>query len=143
MTALGSLESAPIPRRPPANTGGRVSEEEARAMLRAVLNLLEKWELSKEEKLVLLGRPSDRTFQRWRAGEIGSLPNDTVYRLGDLLGIHKALRYMFTDVERTYAWVKRLNDVFGGKSALDIMLQGAPSDISRVRAYLDAERGSW
>jgi hypothetical protein len=120
-----------------------VSEEEARAMLRAVLNLLEKWELSKEEKLVLLGRPSDRTFQRWRAGEIGSLPNDTVYRLGDLLGIHKALRYMFTDVERTYAWVKRLNDVFGGKSALDIMLQGAPSDISRVRAYLDAERGSW
>jgi hypothetical protein len=50
---------------------------------------------------------------------------------------------MFTDVERTYAWVKRLNDVFGGKSALDIMLQGAPSDISRVRAYLDAERGSW
>jgi len=31
----------------------------------------------------------------------------------------------------------------GGRPALDVMLQGAPSDISRVRAYLDAERGGW
>jgi len=143
MTTLGSLESVPIPRRAPADTRGRVTVEEARAMLRAVLNLFDKWGLSKDEKLVLLGRPSDRTFHRWRAGEIGSLPNDTVYRLGDLLGVHKALRYMFTDVERVYAWVKRPNAVFGGMSALDIMLQGAPSDISRVRAYLDGERGGW
>lgn len=112
-------------------------------MLRAVLTLLAKWNLRREEQLVLLGGPSDRTFQRWRAGEIGPLPNDTVFRLGDLLGIHKALRYMFTDVERAYGWVKRPNEAFGGRSALDVMLQGAPSDISRVRAYLDAERGAW
>ncbi len=143
MTAPGVLGSAPIPRRPPAGTLGRVTEEEARAMLRAVLNLLDKWELTKEDRLILLGRPSDRTFQRWRAGEIGPLPNDTVHRLGDLLGIHKALRYMFTEVTRAYAWVKRPSEAFGGRSALDIMLQGAPSDISRVRAWLDAERGGW
>ncbi len=112
-------------------------------MLRAVLNLLTKWGLSKGEKLVLLGSPSDRTFQRWRAGEVGPLPNDTVHRLGDLLGIHKALRYMFTNLERSYAWVRRPNEAMGGRPALDVMLQGAPSDISRVRAYLDAERGGW
>ena len=112
-------------------------------MLRAVLNLLGKWQLSRQEKLVLLGAPSERTFQRWRAGAIGPLPNDTVHRLGDLLGIHKALRYMFTDLARAYAWVKRPNEAFGGRPALDVMLQGAPSDISRIRAYLDAERGGW
>jgi uncharacterized protein (DUF2384 family) len=143
MTTARFATSAPIPRRAPAGTHGPVTEEEARAMLRAVLNLLDKWSLRREEKLVLLGRPSERTFQRWRAGEIGSLPTDTTFRLGDLLGIHKALRYMFTDIDRAYAWVKRPNDAFGGKSALDVMLQGAPADISRVRAYLDAERGAW
>ncbi len=111
-------------------------------MLRAVLALLEKWQLRKDEKLILLGRPSDRTFQRWRAGEIGSLPIDTVYRLGDLLGIHKALRYMFADLDQAYGWVKRPNAAFAGRSALDVMLQGAPADIGRVRAYLDAERGA-
>ena len=143
MATGGSLISAPIPRRPAAATHGPITDEEARAMLRAVLNLLDKWGLRKEEKLALLGGPSDRTFQRWRAGEIGALPNDTVFRLGDLLGIHKALRYMFVDVQRAYLWVKRPNEAFGGKSALDVMLQGAPSDISRIRAYLDAERSAW
>jgi hypothetical protein len=135
--------SNPIPRRAPAGTQGTVTDEEARAMLRAALNLLDKWDLRKDQKLVLLGRPSERTFQRWRTGEIGPLPVDTVFRLGDLLGIHKALRYMFTDVTHAYGWVKRANDAFGGTSALDLMLQGAPSDIGRVRAYLDAERGGW
>ena len=143
MTVAGAMASAPIPRQAPAGTQGTVTDEEARAMLRAVLNLLAKWNLRREEQLVLLGGPSDRTFQRWRAGEIGPLPNDTVFRLGDLLGIHKALRYMFTDADRAYGWVKRPNEALGGKSALDVMLQGAPSDISRVRAYLDAERGAW
>jgi hypothetical protein len=141
--AAQASPSAPIPLRPPANAQGRVTDAEAQAMLRAVLNLLDKWGLQTDEKLVLLGRPSERTFQRWRAGQIGPLPNDTIFRLGDLLGIHKALRYMFTDVKRAYAWIKRANDAFAGKSALDIMLQGAPTDIARVRAYLDAERGAW
>ena len=143
MTKLDSLDPGPIPRLPPADTHGRITAEEAKAMVRTVLRLLDKWALRTEERLVLLGSPSERTVQRWRAGDIGPVPNDTVHRLGDLLGIHKALRYMFTDVERAYAWVKRPNDAFGGRAALDIMLQGAPSDISRVRAYLDAERGAW
>lgn len=141
--ATAFTSAAPIPIRPPAGSQGGVTEDEGRAMLRAVLNLFEKWQLSTPEKLALLGAPSDRTFQRWRKGEIGPLSNDTIYRLGDLLGIHKALRYMFTDLERAYAWVKRPNEVFSGRAALDVMLQGAPSDISRVRAYLDAERGGW
>ena len=134
---------AAVPLRPPAGTQGRVTDAEAQAMLRAVLHLLDKWELSPDEKRVLLGRPSERTLQRWRAGEIGPLSNDLVYRLGDLLGLHKALRYMFTDVGQSYGWVKRPNAAFAGKAALDVMMQGAPADIARVRAYLDAERGAW
>lgn len=141
--AVAVPQSAPIPLRPPGGADGRITEAEAQAMLRAVLNLLDRWDLQKDEKLVLLGAPSERTFQRWRAGEIGPLSPDTVYRLGDLLGIHKALRFMFIDLARAYGWIKRPNDVFGGHSALDVMLQGAPTDIARVRAYLDAERGGW
>jgi hypothetical protein len=91
----------------------------------------------------LLGEPSQSTFYRWKRGEIGTVPRDTVWRLGDLMGIHKALRYMFTEPERGYAWMSKPNEAFGGGSALDRMLGGAPSDIAAVRSYLDAERGGW
>ena len=143
MTVLGYKRSPPIPLRPSSDAHGEVTEAEARAMLRAVLNLFDAWKLAKVEKLALLGGISDRTYQRWRAGEIGPLSKDTVFRLGELLGIHKALRYMFQDLDRAHGWVKRPNDAFSGRSALELMLQGSVLDISRVRSYLDAERGGW
>jgi hypothetical protein len=119
------------------------SAQQSAVMLRAVLNLLEKWRLKPAEIRVLLGSPAERTLQRWRSGQIAGVPQDTVYRLGCLLGIHKALRYMFSSPERGYEWVKKPNEAFGGKSALDKMLQGAPTDIAEIRAFLDAERAGW
>ncbi len=53
---------------------------------------------------------------------------------------HVALRHMFTAPEPGYAWIKRPNTAFGGHSALDKMLQGAPTDLADVRRYLEAER---
>jgi hypothetical protein len=120
-----------------------VTAPEAAAMLRAVLNLFDRWELRPAQTRVLLGSPAERTLQRWRSGQIAGVPHDTVYRLGCLLGIHKALRYMFSAPERGYEWVKKPNEAFGGNSALDKMLQGAPTDIAEVRAFLDAERAGW
>ena len=120
-----------------------VTDAEARAMLTAAFQIFERWGLATEQALVLLGSPSSRTFQRWKAGQSAAIPADTIWRLGDLLGIHKALRYMFADPERGYAWVRKPNAAFGGWPALDRMLAGAPSDISAVRAMLDAERSGW
>ena len=137
-----ALASTPAPR-PAVPAGGDVTLEEAEAMLRAALALFDRWGLTAAEARRLLGEPSERTYQRWRRGEVAGIPHDTVFRLGALLGIHKALRYMFAAPERGYAWVRKPNAAFGGRSALDKMLQGAPTDVAAVRAYLDAERGGW
>ena len=59
------------------------------------------------------------------------------------MGIHKALRIIFTEAARGYAWIRAANHVFGGASALDVMLGGELTDIMRVRHYLDAERAGW
>jgi hypothetical protein len=122
---------------------GAVTPAEAEAMIRAVFNLFRLWNVADAQARVLLGQPSASTFYRWKRGDIGAVPSDTVWRLGDLMGIHKALRHLFTEPERGYAWVKRPNAAFGGQSALDRMLGGAPSDLTAVRDYLDAERGGW
>lgn len=126
-----------------APTTAEVSQAEAAAMLRSSFNLFDRWQVSDGEARILLGQPSSSTFYRWKRGAIGTIPHDTICRLGDLMGIHKALRYMFTDPKRGYAWIRASNLAFGGKSALDRMLGGAPSDITAVRAYLDAERAAW
>ncbi len=124
-------------------SGIEVTQEEAAAMLRAAFNLFGRWQLDGMQSRRLLGSPSERTFQRWKSGEVASVPHDTICRLGDLMGIHKALRYMFAEPQRGYDWIRKPNIAFSEYSALDRMMQGAPSDLSAVRAYLDAERAGW
>lgn len=117
------------------------TEEETQAMQRAVINLFNRWELTDEQAAVLLGSIAVRTYARWKKGELGRVGVDLAARLSNLLGIHKALRLLFSDPHRGYGWIKRPNKVFGGNSALDIMLAGQLTDLMRVRRYLDATRG--
>ena len=131
------------PERQASPSTAQVSPEEAAAALRAAFRLFERWEVSDAQARILLGQPSPSTFYRWKRGAVGALPADTIWRLGDLLGIHKSLRFMFTEAERGYAWIKRPNVAFGGGSALDRMLGGSPGDLSSVRSYLEAERAGW
>ena len=112
-------------------------------MQRAVINLFARWELSDQQAAVLLGDVSVRTFQRWKQGQYGRPGPDLAARLSNLLGIHKALRLLFRDHARGYGWIRRPNADFGGRSALDIMLQGHLTDLMRVRRYLDAARAPW
>lgn len=117
------------------------TDEEGAAMARAVVNLFRHWSITEEQASVLLGGISKRTYARWKEGEIARLTIDQKTRLSLLMGIHKALRILFLDKARVYAWVKKPNDAFGGRSALDIMLRGYLTDLIRVRSALDAARG--
>jgi hypothetical protein len=117
-----------------------ITDAEAATMFRASLNLFRRWRVSDVEAASLLDLPS-RSFARWKAGTVGRIDRDRKARLSNLMGIHKALRLIFRDPQQGYEWVRRPNAVFGGRSALDIMLGGELTDLMRVRRYLDAERG--
>ena len=121
--------------------GAVITDEEGEAMARAAVNLFRHWGLTDAEACVLLGGVSKRTYARWKDGDIGRLTIDQKTRLSVLMGIHKALRILFTEKTRVYEWVKKPNQAFGGRSALDIMLGGYLTDLFRVRHYLDAARG--
>ncbi|MDX9862620.1 MAG: MbcA/ParS/Xre antitoxin family protein [Rhodospirillales bacterium] len=119
-----------------------VTDAEAAAMFRAVTVMVRLWRVTDEEASVLLDLPV-RTYRRWKAGDIGRIDRDGRARLSNLMGIHKALRIIFHDLQRGYSWVKAPNAAFGGRTALDVMLGGELTDLMRVRRYLDAERGAW
>ncbi|KAB0678464.1 MbcA/ParS/Xre antitoxin family protein [Aureimonas leprariae] len=119
-----------------------ISADEAAAMFRAGVNLFRRWELTDDQAAMLLDLPI-RTYARWKAGEQGRIDRDTRARLSNIMGIHKALRIIFTEAERGFRWIRAANDSFGGRSALDVMLGGELTDLMRVRRLLDAERGGW
>jgi len=139
-TAMLALR--PVDTAAPAFRPNPITQDEAAAMFRAVLNLFGKWELTDEQAATLLDMPV-RSYRRWKAEGPGRVSRDGAARLSNLMGIHKALRIVFSEAQRGYAWIKASNTAFAGSSALDVMLGGELTDIMRVRRYLDAERGGW
>ena len=134
---LQPVATAPAPFRPDPLT-----DDEAAAMFRAAVNLFGRWGLTDEQASTLLDMPV-RSYRRWKAEGPGRMSRDGRARLSNLMGVHKALRLVFTDAARGYAWVRAANAAFAGASALEVMLGGELTDIMRVRRYLDTERGGW
>ncbi|MGS1096730.1 MbcA/ParS/Xre antitoxin family protein (plasmid) [Aquamicrobium terrae] len=132
-----------IPRTEAVPNTPQITAREAEAMARAVIRLFEKWQLSDTEAREILGGLAARTYARWKAGEPGRIDRDLATRLSLLMGIHKGLRYLFSDPERGYAWVKKPNRAFGERTPAEIMAQGDIFSLARVRSWLDAERGGW
>jgi hypothetical protein len=137
MTALQRIEIEPAEFAP-----SPITDAEAAAMFRASVNLFRLWRIGDEEAATLLDMGL-RSYRRWKAGELGRMGRDGKARLSNLMGIHKALRIIFSEPERGYRWVTAPNEAFGGRSALQIMLGGELTDLMRVRRYVDAERSAW
>jgi hypothetical protein len=120
-------------------------EAAAAAALRAYLRIAERWGLSPEEQLVLLGAPAAADYERWQSQDPLTLPHDTLERISYILGIYRALEILLPEPGQADGWVRRANQapLFGGRSALDRMLGGQVADLFVVRQYLDAELGGW
>ena len=113
--------------------------------LRTFLRIAERWSLSVEEQIALLGLSARSTFFKWKKDQNVVLPKDTLERISYIVGVYKDLQILLPDENAADAWVKRPNAAppFSGRSALDQMMSGQVADLFLVRQYLDAERGGW
>ena len=113
--------------------------------LRAFFAIADRWGLSPDEAMALLGRPGRTTFYNWKKGHVGQVAHshDLETRLSYVLGIFKALEILYQRPEMADAWVRRPNEAFGGQSALDRMSAGQIVDLAAVRDYLDSVSGGW
>lgn len=113
--------------------------------MRAFFQIAEKWKLSNEEAMALLGHPSRSTFHNWKSGNVSHMAHsfDLASRISYILGIFKALEILYQRPEMADEWVRRPNKAFGDQSALDRMCAGHMVDLASVRNYLDSVRGGW
>nr|WP_298166678.1 MbcA/ParS/Xre antitoxin family protein [uncultured Pseudomonas sp.] len=119
------------------------STKAGQVALKFFFNLMDKWNCTLEQQMVLLGSIGRSTLYKYRQLPEVRLPRDTMERVSYLMGIHKSLRILFGDKPSTYEWVKKANSEapFNGNSALQLMLAGGVVDLADVRRYLDGVRG--
>jgi uncharacterized protein (DUF2384 family) len=125
---------------PHASTRPGIPDAIGLAGLRAAFVLFDHWRLNDAQAAILLGGVATRTLARWRRSLPARLETDLKTRLSFLMGIHQALRTLFTESQRVHGWVRRENADFEGRTPLDVMLDGQITDLMRVRQYLDAQR---
>ena len=123
----------PSPRREPA-------AQAREAALGVFFGIAEEWGLTAEQQIRLLGSPARSTFFKWKK-ERGAVSGDVLERISHIVSLYKALSILFPEPARASAWLRRPNRYFEDRSALDIMMDGNVTDIYRVRAYVDAQRG--
>lgn len=133
----------PVLKRIDADARGRVSGPG----LRTFLAIADRYNLSPNNRVSLLGEPSRSTYYEWvrkaRAHEPLTLPLDTLTRISGMLGVHKALNVLFPIEAEAMTWLKGPHggELFGGQAPLDVMVEGGLDGILTVRRYLDGWRG--
>ncbi|MBB1291609.1 antitoxin Xre/MbcA/ParS toxin-binding domain-containing protein [Pseudoalteromonas sp. SR41-4] len=115
------------------------STESALVALKAFFNIMAQWRVSEKEQRILLGKPDDLTFKRWKIGNVNVLENDVLVRISYVLGIYKNLATLFSEQRQANEWPHKLNRAFDGDSALNYMLLGQTVHLREVRHYLDAQ----
>jgi hypothetical protein len=110
--------------------------------LATALNILEKWDLSREQQCAMLGI-AERSWYLWKRNPPARVGGDTLERVSYILGIWKALRQLFTSDQAWLRWPHLDNSAppFGGRPPIERMASGRVGDLYVVRSWLDGWRG--
>jgi hypothetical protein len=115
--------------------------------LRVFMKIADLWGMDEVQRIASLGDPDRSTYREWmvraRANEAVTLPQDTLTRISAILGIHKALEYLFSDHAQALDWLKSPNRgaVFQCTSPLYLIIQGSQDGVIAVLRYLDERCG--
>lgn len=115
--------------------------------LRTFLTIADLWNLSEEERRLILGLPPRSTFHNWcqkaRQHSDLSLDVDVLLRISAVLGIHQALIVLFGREAEGIEWLRNAHHslTFGGQPPMAFVTSGTQDGLMTVRRFLDAARG--
>ncbi len=118
-----------------------LTADERLSLTRRVMGLMESWNLSAQDMIVLLQLPSSvkaRNIARFREDE--AFPDDASVnrRVTYLLRIDEALgTYFPRNPEMRDMWVKRGNKQFGKRAPIAVMVEDGESGLISVLSHLD------
>ncbi|GAB4361020.1 MAG: hypothetical protein Kow0026_23810 [Oricola sp.] len=114
--------------------------DERAAIAKALARIAGYWKLTNEEAAALAG-VNVRTWSRMKDGSFrGTLNQDQMMRASLLVGLFKGLGLLFNG-PLTHGWPKAPNAGFGGRTPVQVMIEGGIPAMVRMRNHIDALRG--
>ena len=111
------------------------------ARIRIFGRLSDAWGLTIAERSALLG-VAPRTYHRWKSSpDAARLSGDQRSRITYLVHMFVDARAIFDDDGYADGWIRRPNDAFGGRPAIDVLVNGTFADLVRVGEYLHRGAG--
>lgn len=110
--------------------------------LRTFLRIADRWGLTEQQRLLILGYPYRSRYTRWckqlRLQKQLTLSVDVLMRISAVLGIYQALQILYADESHAIAWLRTPHGaiVFGGHPPLDLMTCGTQDGLLVVRRFL-------
>lgn len=122
------------------------SKKQCATGLRAALDILDKWQASREQACGVL-RISLSTCIRSQIDDPASsvaLDLDQMQRISIVLNMHAALRRVFDNPENVYGFPAMVNedDFFNGRAPIEIMAQGDMTSLYETFRRIDALRSA-
>src|ERR1017187_7222449 len=84
---------------PDKRRDSKVRRQMSGPAVRSFFNIAEAWKLGNEQQRALLGWPPDSTFYKYKSGQVGTLPYDTLIRISLVLGIYKDLHILYPEAD--------------------------------------------
>jgi hypothetical protein len=113
------------------------------AALRALFNIVDRWEVRDEDTRKLLGDISNGTYYKLKLKPRGkTLDQDRLRRISYLIGIFKSLNILYSQ-RLADQWMRlpNTNPIFAGSTPLEYVVRGGQPAMDMVRRLLDARRG--
>jgi len=109
------------------------------AGLRTFFRIAERWKLTDDEQLKLLGLQDLSSLVALRSGASTTVSRDMLERISYVLGIFKAINTLLPVPERADGWLRSANSapIFAGAPPIGRMASGNVSDLYVVRQHLD------
>lgn len=117
--------------------------------LRTFLAIADLWELTDEERLLVLGMPSRSTYYSWvkavREHRDITLNVDRLTRISIVLGVHQALGNLHQTERDAIEWLKTPHGapLFGGRPPVALITSGTQDGLMSVRRFLNAACGGF
>jgi len=114
------------------------------AALKALFNIVDRWQIRDEDARQLLGGISNGAYYQLKNARASakSLDQDRLMRISYLIGIFKSLNILYGQrLADQWMQLPNTNPIFAGRTPLDYIVRGGAPAMDIVRHLLDARRG--